>query len=206
MIEGTQEFGPTTGGGAEAIAENRIRMAKQSDPIATMPPTPELPLERLPLIDRLGARLAFERMGVRLYDALISKHDAYGSFRGGPSRADLEAIRNEEQRHLELAHRLITQLGGDPTVVTPNANLQAVASRGIGDILVDPRSTLIECLEAIIVAELADHESWEMLASSMGQIGDRTAEQQVRDAERIEAEHLAKVRTWLTAASKLGTD
>jgi hypothetical protein len=37
----------------------------------------------------LDKRAAFERMGVRLDDALISKHDAYGSDAGGPSREDL---------------------------------------------------------------------------------------------------------------------
>ena len=37
-------------------------------------------------LDKLGERLAFERTGVRLYEALISKHEALGSFAGGPDR------------------------------------------------------------------------------------------------------------------------
>jgi hypothetical protein len=38
MIEGTTEFGPTSRGGVEALANNRIRVAKDSEPAATMPP------------------------------------------------------------------------------------------------------------------------------------------------------------------------
>src|SRR5688572_291999 len=78
MVRGTTEFGPTSSGGPDLIAENRIRVARKSAPVATMPPSPNIAVERLPLLDKLGARLAFERMGTRLYEALISKLDAYG--------------------------------------------------------------------------------------------------------------------------------
>jgi hypothetical protein len=203
MVEGTTEFGPTTNGGSELIAENRVRVARKSEPVATMPPTRDVPVERLPLLDKLGARLQFERTGTRLYEALISKLDAYGGFPGGPSRGDLEHIRDEEHRHMALAHQLIIRLGGDPTVVTPCANLQSTASRGIPEVLVDPRTTLIECLDAIIVAELADHESWDQLATAIVSLGERDLETQVRSAERTEAEHLRKVRGWMQAAAKL---
>lgn len=203
MIEGTTEFGPTSRGGVEALATNRIRVARISEPAATMPPAKHVPLERLPVLDKLGARLQFERTGVRLYQALISKLDAFGTFRGGPNRGDLEHIRDEEHRHLVLAQNLIVRLGGDPTVVTPCANLQATASVGVLQVVSDPRTTLIECLDAIIVAELTDRESWELLARSVAPLGDKQVEQQIREAERVESEHLAKVRSWLVAASAL---
>jgi rubrerythrin len=205
MIEGTTEFGPTSRGGVEALAGVRVRVAKDSEPAATMPPAKDVPIERLPILDKLGARLAFERTGVRLYQAMISKHDAFGSFRGGPSRADLEHIRDEEQRHLVVAQNLILKLGGDPTVITPCANLQAVVGYGVYQVLVDPRTTLIECLDAIIVAELSDHESWQQLARSIAPLGDKQAESQIREAERVETEHLTKVRAWLVAATALMT-
>ena len=203
MVRGTVEFGPTSSGGADLIAENRIRVAKQSSPVATMPPSTDVAAALLPLLDKLGARLAFERMGVRLYDALISKLDAYGSFQGGPSRADLTHIRDEEHRHMQLAEELIRTLGGDPTVVTPCANLQAIASRGIGDVLVDPRTNLVECLDAILVAELTDHASWEMLASAAKLAGQDALEARIREGERTEAEHLTKVQGWLAAAAQV---
>jgi hypothetical protein len=203
MVDGTSEFGPTSSGGPELIAANRVRMAKLSEPAATMPSTPQVAAELLPLLDKLGARLAFERMGTRLYEALVSKFDAYGTFRGGPSRDDLVHIRDEELRHLGIVHAAILRLGGDPTVVTPCANVQAIASRGIGDVLVDPRTTLVECLDAILIAELADHASWELLQPIVAGLGDKDLEARVREAERTEAEHLTKVRGWIAAASKL---
>lgn len=205
MIEGTTEFGPTSRGGVEALAANRLRVAKESAPAATMPPAMDVPLDRLPILDKLGARLAFERTGTRLYQALIGKLDAYGSFRGGPTRADLERIRDEELHHFGIAQELIVRLGGDPTVVTPCANLQLTASVGICQVLTDPRTTLIEGLDAIIVAELTDHESWEMLIRAIAPLGDKQIEGQIREAERVEAEHLTKVRTWLTAAAGLAS-
>lgn len=205
MLKGVEEFGPTSRGGPDLIAENRIRVAQISEPMATMPPSLGVPVENLPLLDKLGARLQFERTGVRLYQALISKLDAYGTYSGGPGRPDLEQIRDEEHRHLLLVQDMIEELEGDPTVITPCANLQAVASRGICDVLVDPRTNLIECLDAILVAELTDHESWEMLAATAEQMGRTEIVGRLREGERIEAEHLVRVRAWVTVAAKLAT-
>ena len=85
-------------------------------------------------LDKLGERLAFERSGTRLYEALVSKHDAFGSFAGGPSKGDLEAILQEEYRHFTMLASTIKQLGGDPTVVTPSADLRhGVARDRAGD-------------------------------------------------------------------------
>jgi len=200
MLNGTKEFGPTSGGGPELLGENRVRVAAMSTPAGTMPLVSSVPAEQFVLLDKLGARLQFERTGTRLYDALLSKFDAYGTFPGGPSRDDLTQIRNEEHGHMQLVQELIIQLGGDPTVVTPCANLQAVASRGIGDILVDPRTTLLECLDAMLVAEMTDHESWEMLVALAAPLASEL-EPELRAAEQTEAEHLVKVRAWVAAGT-----
>jgi hypothetical protein len=200
MISGTKEFGPTSGGGPELIAQNRVRVAAMSTPMGTMPPVSPVPTEQLVLLDKLGARLQFERMGIRLYEALISKLDAYGTFEGGPRRDDLLQIRAEEHVHMQLVQALILQIGGDPTVVTPCANLQAVASRGIGDVLMDPRTTLLECLDAILVAEMTDHESWELLVNLAAPAVPELADN-LREAQETEAQHLVKVRAWVAAGS-----
>jgi len=200
MLEGTKEFGPTSGGGPELLAKNRVRVAATTTPMGTMPAVSSVPGEQLPLLDKLGARLQFERMGTRLYDALISKVDAYGTFSGGPSREDLVQIRNEEHGHMQLVQDVIARIGGDPTVVTPCANLQAVASRGIGDVLVDPRTTLLECLDTILVAEMTDHESWEVLANLAATVAPEL-ESELRQAEQTEAQHLDKLRGWTAAGT-----
>jgi hypothetical protein len=80
-----------------------------------------------------------------------------------------------------------------------------VATQGIGQVLVDPRTTLIECLDAIIVVELTDHESWDQLVRAVAPFGDKQAEAQIREAERVEAEHMTKVRSWVAAAAALVT-
>ncbi len=56
-----------------------------------------------------------------------------------------------------------------------------------------------------MVAELADHESWDQLAGAVALMGERGLEAKIRDAERVEAEHLVKVRGWMVAATKLVT-
>jgi hypothetical protein len=44
---------------------------------------------------------------------------------------------------------IIERHGGDPTAVTPSMDLQATASRGVMQVIVDPRTTLLQSLEAI---------------------------------------------------------
>src|SRR5690606_11609285 len=82
---------------------------------------------------------------------------------GGPSKKDLMAIRNEEHAHFMMLKSAIEKLGGDPAALTPSADVTATVSRGIGDVLQDPRTSLLVGLEVILVAELADNDSWELL-------------------------------------------
>lgn len=203
MVESTSEFGPTSAGGLDGIAQLRVRYAQEASPTGTMPPSEKVPAERLHLLDRLGARLQFEKTGTRLYEAVLAKHDAYGAFDGGPTRDDLMVIRNQEHHHAVVAKELIERLGGDPTALTPTANLQAIAGRGILDVVADPRTSLIDCLEAIVVAELADHESWHMLVPLARDLGDRHLLTEIEAAENVEDEHLKKLRAWLAAADKI---
>jgi rubrerythrin len=151
------------------------------------------------LMDKLGERLAFERAGARLYEALLSKFDAYGSFPGGPTRDDIAHILDEEMRHFTMLAELIQTMGGDPTELTPSANVQLVASQGVGQVLVDPRTNLIQSLEAIAMAELTDNECWETLAGLARLAGQEDLAERCEDALLTEEEHLEKVRTWLAA-------
>jgi len=199
MLEMPGELGPTSRGTSDAISHVRVRYARAGIPHATMPPLPRTSRALLPLFDLLGARLAFERMSTRLYDALISKLDAYGSFDDGPDRGALEHLRDEELTHMRMLQRTIGELGGDPTVVTPCANLQELASRGIGDVVVDPRTSLLDGLEAIIVAELADHEEWIGLIDLARDLGKTDLMHTFQSAQLTEEEHLSKVRRWIAA-------
>jgi len=199
--------------GAEA-REIRLAYAKEAPPIGTVPPPMSLKgvanaaLEALSgdkasvLIDKLSERLAFERMGVRLYDAALRKFDAKGSLPGGPSRAELEEIHEDERRHLALVHEAIATIGADPTVQTPSADLEGVASLGLVQILGDPRTDLREALQAILHAEAADRDGWELLISLAEGFEQEELATSFEEALRVEETHLIRVRGWVTAMTQ----
>lgn len=116
------------------------------------------------LLDKLGERLAFERTGVRLYDALIDKVDALE--RAGASTVPLPIliqIREEEAQHFAQVAKAIQSLGGDPTVQTPCADLAGIESAGLLQAVTDPRTTVAQALHAVLIAEMADNNGWELL-------------------------------------------
>ena len=91
------------------------------------------------LLDKLSERLAFERMGVRLYEALLNKCETLGESSPGPTLDDVKRIGTEELEHFLMLNQTITDLGGDPTVESPSADIAGVASMGIMQVLTDPR-------------------------------------------------------------------
>jgi hypothetical protein len=169
------------------------------------------------LLDKLGERLAYERAGVRLYDALIVKHRAAQQAEGDvlpPARTllageapastedpdeTLARIRAEEFEHFNLLCEAITDLGGDPTAQTPCADVTAVASSGFIQVLNDPRTTLAQCLNAMLAVELADNAGWELLASLADQAGQSDLAGRFLGALGQEQEHLTIIKAWLTA-------
>jgi hypothetical protein len=64
-------------------------------------------------------------------------------------------------------------------------------------VLVDPRTTFRECLETIVIAELADHESWRALVRMTSKL-DPNMSLEVARAEETEDQHLEKLRAWLS--------
>lgn len=199
MLDIPHDLGPTTRGTADQLVRVRTRYAHECRPQGTMPRKPQVSESQVQMLDLLGARLAFECTGVRLYDALIGKLDACGDFVGGPTRDDLVHIRDEEHAHMRMLEGLIDEQGGDPTAVTPSANRELIACRGIGEILVDPRSTLLDGLETIAVAELADHEQWVALVELVREIRRDDLVRVFVAAQSTEDTHLSKVRAWISA-------
>lgn len=212
MMEGTVEFPPDRAGDERAISDIRELFAKEAEPLGSIPPPPglqgmlasaakaikgERPTQ---FIDKLGERLAFERTGVRLYEALISKYNTYGGFTGGPSLAELEENMLEEHSHFSLLNDVLTRLGADPTVITPSADLHATMTKGILEVMVDPRTSFVQCLEALLVTELADNECWESLIEMARQSGEETILEAFEAALEEEADHLEDVRSWLAVA------
>ena len=211
MQAGMEAFPPTSQGSAQDIAQVRIAYAKEAGPLGSVPQPAGLKnkvqtavkavVGEQPtlLMDKLGERLAFERSGTRLYEALLAKHKAFGSFSGGPTAGDLKHVLKEEYGHFQLLQSIIEQFGGDPTAVTPAADIQGTMSQGIRMVIVDPRTTLLQSLEAILVAELVDFTCWETLVELAQQAGEDDLAQSFKQAHMTEQEHLQKVRTWVAA-------
>jgi bacterioferritin (cytochrome b1) len=167
-------------------------------------------------LDKLGERLAYERTGARLYEALILKFEAARQAEGDVlppvaldgaddgtrapegAAAALHRIRSEELEHFQLLTEAIVSMGGDPTCMTPCADVTALASSGFMQVLNDPRTTLAQCLNAMLAVELADNAGWELLASLADDAGESDLAAQFLDALAQEHEHLLIIKQWLT--------
>jgi rubrerythrin len=152
------------------------------------------------LLDKLGERLAFERTGARLYDALITKCEVMLGGDISMSIEDLQAIRSDEARHFLMLSDAIESLGGDPTSQTPSADLVGVESQGLVQVLNDPRTSLAQSLHAIVTAELSDKAGWETLIALADE---HELTDMVNDftlALNEEREHLALAQTWYEEA------
>lgn len=213
MRETAAQFRPK--GKEKEFREMRQQAREGLPPIGTVPPPASLggvvrdTVRRLTgaqttvLLDKIGERLAFERTGTRLYETLLEKLDGGASFEGGPTRADLEHIRDEEAAHFHMLHERMLAFDGDPTAITPSANITAVTSMGVVAVVSDARTNLAESLEAILVAELADRDGWLRLIELAEQSGDDDFASDCRKAEQQEQEHLENVRSWLSAYGRV---
>jgi hypothetical protein len=173
-------------------------------------------------MDKIGERIAFERGGTRLYDALITKFEgvqalgeevlvpasqlppmhgataAPGSIPGESPMETLMRIRNEELEHFKMLCLAMQKMGGDPTAQTPCADVQATASMGIIQVVTDPRTTFAQCLNAMLTAELTDNAGWELLVQLAEDAGETELAGRFLGALGQEQEHLAIVKGWLT--------
>lgn len=69
---------------------------------------------------------------------------------------------------------------------------------GIMQVLNDPRTTLAQCLNAMMTAELTDNAGWELLISLTQDAGESDLAQAFEGALIEEARHLDVIKTWLT--------
>lgn len=152
------------------------------------------------LIDKLGERLAFERAGTRLYEAMLLKCGAVDSINNPIDVAELAHIRDDEEAHFHLVHTHLERLGADPTAMTPCADVSGVQGMGLMQVISDPRTTIAQGLNALLTAELTDNASWELLIELASQTGHVDMAAAFTEALQHEAEHLEMVRGWLRQA------
>lgn len=203
------ELPPSSPGDGRLAGAVRVSYSAEGDLLGHVPPPVAKTRGKKPmspratmLLDRMGERLAFERSGARLYEALLARFEApapFGPGRSGPARDDVAEICAQEHAHFRLMVEAITEMGGDPTAMTPAADACANASSGLPKVLLDPRATFVQCLDAILVAELTDHDGWGLLADLAEAEGHDELATRFRGAQEVEAEHLASVRGWVSA-------
>jgi rubrerythrin len=148
------------------------------------------------LLDKLAERLAFERTGARLYDALLTKLDVVHAGRASISHDLVAGIRADEARHMLLAREAIEAIGGDPTAQTPSADVAGVEAMGLVQVLSDPRTSLAQSLHAILTAELSDNAGWETLIALAHEHGQSELVDRFSDALQQERRHLRLVQSW----------
>jgi rubrerythrin len=212
-IEAAEEAVPLGYGDRVEGAAVRADYVREAEPLGSVPPPTslkgaaksagEMLTGKNPavFIDKLGERLAFERTGTRLYDALLTKMEAAP----GPEGISIEEVRrihDEERAHMDLVWNAIEKLGADPTVQTPSADIDGVAATGLLQILTDPRTSITQSLHAIHIAELADNDGWVMLIELAEQMGHSDLAASFSAALRDEQQHLALVRRWMTMSTE----
>lgn len=215
VVEGAREGDPSSPGSARDIAVVRRQFIDELGPIGHMPPPASLRgvvktagsmlkgQKATVLLDKLGERLAFERTGVRLYDGLIAKFEAEGSWFGGPTLAELADFRADEARHFALMQDVMVNLGADPTALTPSADLAGVEAIGILQVITDARTTLAQALHAHLIAELTDAAAWDQLITLTEDLGHDAAAAKFREALAQEILHRDSVMTWLKQHTSL---
>lgn len=213
MLE-NEQVGTPIGASPGGIATERIEYVSDAPPVGTVPPPVTLKgaakavakalagEKATVLIDRLGARIAFERAGARLYEAVLAKRRAGGDGMADPAVIDLERIHREEIAHVHLLREAIESLGADPTALTPGADVTAVSSMGLMQVVTDPRTTVGQSLEAMLVAELADNDGWMLLIDLTRAMGQDEMARRFETALVEEEEHLRLVRAWVAGMTR----
>lgn len=257
MTDAVEEFSPPVAINTAAVEAQRIVYISEADALGSIPPPPTVKgmvkagFAKLTgsnpsiFMDKIGERIAFERAGTRLYDALITKYQAVyqedsdalppaedvvvlasmtgssaaaqadssasasvlSQVRGEPPLATLERIRAEELAHFRMLCEAMESLGGDPTAQTPCADATATASMGLIQVLTDPRTTIAQCLNAMLTAELTDNAGWELLIQLSEDADESELTGRFLAALNQEQGHLLTIKGWLMAlvSDRVGT-
>jgi hypothetical protein len=207
-IEGAAKLTNPSAGDASALAENRIFYMKEADPVGSIPIPATLRGMALSVqeqimngnhafMDKLGERIAFERTGTRLYEALLSKYNGTDKRERLPDLNRIEQFYLEELKHFQMVVEIMQKLGGDPTAMTPAADMAGTAAMGWVQVITDPRTTFLQSLEIILQAELVDNVGWELLIELTESNGLGDIAIQFQQALYEEAFHLLTVKQWV---------
>lgn len=209
MIKGGQDVAPAEDG-KSALAATMREYVQMADAVGSVPMPGSLKGALVSLkdkvtgknpevlINKLGERLAFERTGVRLYEAMIAKCEVALASQGGAifTVDELRHFRDEEQAHFAMLTEVMESIGADPTAQTPDADVAGVASMGLAKVITDPRTSVMQSLQALLSAELTDNASWELLVTLCDDMGMTDVADRFRQALRDEENHLRHIKSW----------
>lgn len=216
--EAVQEFQPEVEGNPDEFDEVRREYVREAERLGAVPMPgtvkgmvktaaskitgthPEV------LIDKLGERMAYERSGVRMYQAFIAKVEASEASIAEALLDDLRHIQSEEDEHFRLLWQTISGLGADPTAVTPCAEVAAMQGMGIIQVLTEPRTTIGQCLNALLTVELADNAAWELLVPLARACGQDDMADSFADPLQEEQEHTDMILGWVERVTMAEVD
>lgn len=205
QLDAIKHFPPDVPGNPSQLMNARREMGAESGRIGSVPipgsakgmlkSTFEKMLGKNPevLINKLGERLAYERTGVRLYEAALAK--VHGLEKADPALVTtLQDIRNDEEEHFQLLVSALEKLGADPTAVTPDADVVGVIAMGPMQVLTDPRTDIPQSLNALLTLELADNAAWELLIELSEQAHQKEIAANFKKALAQEERHLETIK------------
>jgi hypothetical protein len=192
---------PAAPGDPADLDKVRASYDHDAEPVGTLAPHVAAPerggTRRLPaLLDRLGERMAFERTGIRLYEMLVTKLESGASPIGPADAVTLRRFREDELRHFRILWDSLVDLGADPTVQTPGADLTGVKIAGLVQLIADPRTTFAQSIEAMLLAELADLEGWRLAVALAETAGREDLAAVYRRAMADEEIQVDRLREW----------
>lgn len=209
MVEGAEKYGITPGTPESLLAFKRSYDGEAgSVGSVPIPGTPKgmvkSAMKKLTghnpemFINKLGERLAYERSGVRIYEAFIEKCQGATANQGAVAIPieRLQKFCRQEGEHMQLVKECLLTLGADPTAQTPDADVAGVASLGLMKVIHDPRTSIAQSLEAMLSIEMTDNAAWDLLVKLAEDVGMDDMADQFRVALKQEDIHLEEIRQW----------
>jgi rubrerythrin len=146
------------------------------------------------LANLLSAFTAHERCGAHLY------RTASGMTRFQEWRDKYEEFLEQTEDHVRILSELISELGGDPMYVSPQARMAEMQATKLMEPAllagsVDNMTMELTMLEAVLLAEWKDQANWKALRALADRLPDSAHAQAIRRAvEQVEAEEDEHVR------------
>lgn len=150
------------------------------------------------LLHKLGQRLAFERVSVRLYEALIFKClAARNGKKTVVSIEQLRQFRDEEVEHSFLLKTAIETLGFAADEWIPEADSSLLSSLQIPKVFTKKDSSILPCLESVLIFATNDNAEWHSLHRLFTNMGLLDLAEEFNQALKEDSRQLETISRWI---------